>query len=553
MQQSELDYERECVILTQLGLLKGVTIFDKSGRPLCHRFMNVKYAQPPTGARRWQKPEVLDESFDYSKQNYVTKGKICPQPSLENTPLSFLNEGEETSEDCLYVNIWIPGEISPEKFQLSSYPVLFYIHGGWLQYGSANHSADADPRSLLSSGRFPNKFIIVAPSYRLNLLGFLTFSDSKNNKNFNFGFWDQRAALEWTYKYIYNFGGDKERITVGGLSAGSYSTFYQVAYEVYNPQETQIIKQVFHVSNCVLIQPKTVSEGLSQFGELCSLLGLGDNLSSEEKVDALRLVDSAKLEEAILSMKVHTFRPVTDDIFIKSHMIEDIVNGTYATLLRNKGIRIVMGEVDSEPWMYSVLNTPNSLNSFQIELTNYYTEAVAKELLSIYEVEKFFSGNPSLINIRILYGQILSDGQVYASSRGFLHKLATSGTFNPDNIFRYRVAFVPSTAIKEFSGRRISGAVHGSDTAIWFYAAHLGFNKAEKEAIATFVKPFTDFILMRVDNIEWGNNSPKCIRLLNLSGETQIVEDDKWDEYIDIANRVYKRLLQFNIGFKPIY
>lgn len=93
--------------------------------------------------------------------------------------------------------------------------------GGWLQFGTPN---DTKLTSLL--GETDCQCVVVCPAYRLNLIGFLASQEieeeaQKNKEHVgNFGFWDQRLALEWTYKNISYFGGDAANITVAGLSAG---------------------------------------------------------------------------------------------------------------------------------------------------------------------------------------------------------------------------------------------------------------------------------------------------------------------------------------------
>lgn len=92
--------------------------------------------------------------------------------------------------------------------------------------GSPN---DINPSRLLSETNF--KCVIVAPVYRLAVLGFLNSNElvqdaaTKREPFGNHGFWDQRMALEWTYKYAQYFGGNPSNITVAGYSAGSCRLF----------------------------------------------------------------------------------------------------------------------------------------------------------------------------------------------------------------------------------------------------------------------------------------------------------------------------------------
>jgi carboxylesterase type B len=100
------------------------------------------------------------------------------------------------------------------------------------------------------------KAIIVAPAYRLNAFGFISSQEleleaQENGEPLgNQGFWDQRLALEWVAENIAAFGGNPEEVTVGGYSAGSHSTFQQLAHELYFvPDHKAIIKRAIMWSN----------------------------------------------------------------------------------------------------------------------------------------------------------------------------------------------------------------------------------------------------------------------------------------------------------------
>jgi carboxylesterase type B len=89
---------------------------------------------------------------------------ISPSPSA---PV-----GRIYSEDCLLLNIWVPAEKPPSK----GFPVLFFIHGGWLQVGNPHHDAHKDPSDLIapiSAGGAGLQAIVVSPGYRLGIFGFM--------------------------------------------------------------------------------------------------------------------------------------------------------------------------------------------------------------------------------------------------------------------------------------------------------------------------------------------------------------------------------------------
>ncbi len=128
--------------------------------------------------------------------------------------------GEEaTSEDCLYLNLWVPAAATPA----SRLPVLLWIHGGGLSIGSpgmANYSGE----NLAAKG-----VVYVSLGYRLGAFGFMAHPELTKESPFgasgNYGFLDQVAALQWIQRNIERFGGDPKRVTVIGQSAGASSAF----------------------------------------------------------------------------------------------------------------------------------------------------------------------------------------------------------------------------------------------------------------------------------------------------------------------------------------
>jgi carboxylesterase type B len=128
-------------------------------------------------------------------------------------------QGSNTgSEDCLFLNIWTPylpnPNSKPKKKDLR--PVAFWIHGGAFIGGTANDPT-FDGGNLASRG----DVVVVAINYRLLALGFLALKDGVTNGNF--GLADQITALDWVRAHIRNFGGDPDRITIFGQSAGAGS------------------------------------------------------------------------------------------------------------------------------------------------------------------------------------------------------------------------------------------------------------------------------------------------------------------------------------------
>ncbi|MBQ6903897.1 MAG: carboxylesterase family protein [Lachnospiraceae bacterium] len=203
---------RETVI--QNGRIRGIPC----GWPSITVFYGIPYAKPPVGENRWRAPLPLEERWD-GVRDCARAGAKCPQ--LGVGPGSFYEKefypyAEPQSEDCLYLNVWTPAQEESENL-----PVLFWVHGGAFMTGYG-HSAHFDGEHFARQG-----IIVVTVNYRLNIFGWLTHSDldreSEHGVSGNFGLLDQIAALRWVRENIGAFGGDPEKITIAGQSAGAAS------------------------------------------------------------------------------------------------------------------------------------------------------------------------------------------------------------------------------------------------------------------------------------------------------------------------------------------
>lgn len=519
------------------GKLTGITFPNpKTGNPSCHRFGKVPYAYPCEKETRFTLPKELPEDFDYTG-DYKEMGLKCPQPSVPNKHFRYTKSPSE--EFIQYNNIWVPAS---DKYKpKNGWPILIYIHGGWLQYNTPN-TDNFNAVELFSDEEFTEKFILVVPGYRLNMFGFLSGKEllEENPENSNFGFWDQRMAIEWTYKNISKFGGNPDKITLGGVSAGSYSTFFQLAYEMYHPEAIQIIKQCCFFSNLVYIQPKTIAESQDQFDEIIEKLKIDKTLSSAEKIKKLRELDTDFIEEFIPTLTLHTFRAVTDDHFISSQIMKDLDSGKFCKMMKEKNLRILNGEVDNELVKYSLLNTPTTIDELPIQIENYYPRSVVPTLLDLYEANpkdfEGFTGDELKEQLRIKYGKIVSDGQVYASARGLINKLVESD-FPVKDIFRYRISF-RAKWLDEYLEKEWK-VPHAGDFTIWFYNLHKGYTEEERFYVHNWMLPYVKFLNFEENIEEWPTSDPKKIRHFLADGSEDYIEDSDWDWGVKVANAVY--------------
>ncbi|KAM0327407.1 hypothetical protein ACHAQA_005693 [Verticillium albo-atrum] len=184
-------------------------------------FLGIPYAQPPVHDLRFRVPQSLNTTWDASR-NATEYSPQCIGYGSDTWVL-----GNYISEDCLTINVVRPAGTKPGD----DLPVAFWIHGGGLTNGGSS-----DPRYNLSfiveqSVRMGQPIIAASINYRLHGWGFLYGAALEAEGASHIGFRDQRLALHWVQENIVGFGGDPEKVTIWGESAGARSAGAQlVAY-----------------------------------------------------------------------------------------------------------------------------------------------------------------------------------------------------------------------------------------------------------------------------------------------------------------------------------
>ena len=397
-----------------------------------------------------------------------------------------------------------------------------------------------DPFDLLKS--YPR--VIVSPTYRLNLLGYLAsceLLEEDGSSTGNFGFWDQRLALEWTHANISSFGGNPANISVGGLSAGAHSAIFQLHHDTYLPEKERLIKRVFLFSNAIGIQPKpTTSLAIQeQFNELVSALGIDSSLTGPEKLAALRTIPHHDLISVISTLKHHTFRATTDNAFIASTFLSSIYDGSFTTLLADHGIKILLGEVANEETLYRLVNPATSYSDLQTQLDNYYPSAVSKGLLSAYQLpaKEAREGDWATVG-----GQILGDAQVHAVVRGFANSLlcppagATALSVQQD-VFRYRISW-RAGSLDEWLRPEVK-CCHASDIPLWWLSGvRAGFGEADVGTAKGLLDGFQAFV--NGERVGWETGKKEDIRHVTSDGRVVVEKDERWEEGLRIWNVMLK-------------
>jgi len=193
------------------GRLEGQVL---PGAQPVQAFFGIPFAAAPVGSLRWREPQPV---APWPNTRPATAfGPRCAQAPLYS---DMMFRSKAASEDCLYLNVWTPAKgVGTNAARL---PVLVYFYGGGFSAGDASEKR-YDGAALAARG-----IVVVTVNYRLGIFGFLAHpeltAESPHHTSGNYGMLDQVAALMWAKRNIAAFGGDPDRITIGGESAGSMS------------------------------------------------------------------------------------------------------------------------------------------------------------------------------------------------------------------------------------------------------------------------------------------------------------------------------------------
>ncbi len=193
-------------VRTESGLVQGVTEGDVTS------FKGIPFAAPPVGDFRWRTPQPVTPWEGV--RDATEYGPNCAQAGWGAAP-GTISEG--SSEDCLYLNAWLPAGTEPD----AKLPVMVWLHGGAFVFGSGS-----------GPGTVGNEFarqgvILITINYRLGRLGHFAFpalsQEYPNEPKGSYAFMDQIAALKWVQQNIAAFGGDPDNVSIFGFSAGGVS------------------------------------------------------------------------------------------------------------------------------------------------------------------------------------------------------------------------------------------------------------------------------------------------------------------------------------------
>jgi para-nitrobenzyl esterase len=243
-------------------------------------YKGIPFAAPPVGDLRWKPPQPVVAWKGVRKCDAF--GPECPQAPYPARSI-YYSAPQPQSEDCLFLNIWTTAAAGEKR------PVMVWIHGGALTRGSGA------TRTYDGTNFAKNGVVLVTINYRLGPLGYLAHpeltAESRNHSSGNYGVLDQIAALKWVQRNVASFGGDPNRVTIFGESAGSWSVNSLVA--------TPLARGLFQ---------RAIGESGGSFGAMARLREDRDKQASAEKMGAAFSkalgADSLKAMRAVPAEKI---------------------------------------------------------------------------------------------------------------------------------------------------------------------------------------------------------------------------------------------------------
>ena len=340
-------------VMTTNGIIEG-TLEPDSG---LRSFKGIPFAAPPVGELRWKPPQPVVNWAGIRKADQF--GPRAMQLSVFGD-MSFRSNG--MSEDCLYLNVWTPATSDQDHL-----PVLVYFYGGGFVAGDGSEPR-YDGASLARRG-----IIVLTVNYRLNVFGFFAHPELTQEAPYhasgNYGLLDQTAALRWIQDNIQVFGGDPDRVTIAGESAGSASVSAQMA----SPLSKHLIAKVIGSSGSLMgtLDPKSLAEAEHDGMMFATSIGA-------TSLAALRALGASQLLEATANVPIGQFRPTLDGYFLPHPLVEIFAAGEQAHVP-------LLAGWNSEEMSYPLLmgtEAPTPENVAKVLRTRYGERA--EEVLHLY-------------------------------------------------------------------------------------------------------------------------------------------------------------------------
>ncbi|CAI9727860.1 cholinesterase 2-like [Octopus vulgaris] len=356
-------HAQDPIIDTTTGKINGSTIsvqnFDLDV------FLGIPFAKPPVGNLRFKRPEEIERwSGIKETKKYASS---CEQPITDNSnDTADVDLWESNlSEDCLYLNIWAPTEARKTRSNLTT---MIWIYGGGFISGSSAKDV-LDGRWLAVS----QNIIVASINYRLGPFGFLSLNDERAPGNM--GLLDQNLAIKWIRDNIASFGGDPDKLTLFGQSAGAIS----VGMHVISPKSRNLFRNAIMMSGTPNTNNvfKTKEENIDRAKEMAAFLKCPTE-NDERMLNCFLKADAKKITvgqyQNFNELRGIPFSPIIDNYFLQKSPNE---------VLQSKTIKkdVLIGFVKNEGTFMLLLTNPQYFTPNGIAPIN---KSIAHKLMKNY-------------------------------------------------------------------------------------------------------------------------------------------------------------------------
>ncbi len=472
-------------------------------------FKGIPYATPPVRSFRWFPPQPVQPW-----QGIKTTTEYGPNCSQYPNRWDKKETFPITSEDCLYLNIWMPKSFFGKNETQKKYPVMVWIHGGGFVSGGSNQEI-FDGSSMANEG-----VIVVTFNYRLGRFGFFARPDlqqeNEENKWANYGIMDQIAALQWVQKNISSFGGDSDNITLFGESAGGASIISLMTISEAKGLFNKAIIQS-GTGHSRFFQPRTIDDaektGLN-FAKKNNIQNDEYALENLRKLPAETIVDKLNLDD----LQPDYFSGlVIDGIMLKQSLDSAFEKGAFYP------VPTLIGDTSGDGFMIN----QSGLKGMAGKLG-----------MNIEDLNKIYNPNGKLSETRILH-QFMADIQILEPTRLLTQQIASKNV----PVYRYRFSYITSSARPYTS----YGAPHASELPYVFgtlnkvYSSLTPQDNAMSEAIKKYWVNFAKYSKPKVDGLsEFSEFKIHPDKLLNFSTTGIKFETDPFQSRLDYIENALK-------------
>lgn len=527
---------RSPVVQTESGAVVGKIEAVTHGETV-YEYLGIPYAEPPVGELRFAAPKPAKP---WSGSKEATEfGAECPQTAVP-IPGLVLTEKDEKNEDCLFLNVFVPSSTKPNDTKA----VMVWIHGGGFQYGSSNIYRGGVLAAF-------NDVIIVTLNYRLGVLGFINApgTDVKGN----YGMLDQVLALKWVQNNIANFGGDPNKVTIFGESAGGVS----VSLHLISPLSKGLFQRaIMHsgVSSMPSFSGKVIKPIQLEWYAKRINCSLGSDIVEcvrSKSVEDIVSVQSLFLLERYIGPQ-DIIGPIVDGEFLPDLPVNLFETGKF------HDVDVISGVASNEGALFAMMMPPDlvkdgvertvfeSFVRYELFYSDFQGKSPLIEDLIIFQ----YSDHADPLNktaIRQSLMDCASDAMFVAPAIKEAKALAKAGRLPRVYVFDHRPTFARTP--------EWMGVIHGIDIAFTFGFAFMektrlspiretfleNFTEIEKGFSLQVMKMFTDFAKYGTPNPP--ESGPAAVTWPHFTMEEQ--------EYLvlDVKPRVKRRYKAENMAF----